>query len=95
MEAIQCQKRLLCYPVDGDQFVNCGYIVNVWRIGVRLGGFGKKNVDEGLKRVMEEDEMGNRLRKLYDRTMGDEANSRAVSNLTAFIDQLKMLTVGY
>lgn len=62
MEAIQCQKRLLCYPVAGDQFVNCGYIVDLWRIGVRLGGFGEKDVEEGLKRVMEEDEMGNRLR---------------------------------
>ncbi|XP_062027117.1 UDP-glycosyltransferase 82A1 [Rosa rugosa] len=94
MEAIQCQKRLLCYPVAGDQFVNCGYVVNLWRIGVRLGGFGEKDVEEGLKRVMEEDEMGNRLRKLYERTMGDEANSRAGSKLTDFIDQLKMLTLG-
>lgn len=95
MEAIQCQKRLLCYPVAGDQFVNCGYIVNMWRIGVRLVGFGEKDVEEGLKRVMEDDEMGNRLRKLYERTMGDEANSRAGSNLTGFMDKLKMLTLGY
>ncbi|XP_050379868.1 UDP-glycosyltransferase 82A1 [Argentina anserina] len=94
MEAIQCHKRLLCYPVAGDQFVNCGYIVNLWRIGVRLGGFGVKDVEEGLKRVMEEDEMGNRLRKLCERTMGDEANNRAVSNLKTFTGQLKMTTVG-
>ncbi|KAM1666753.1 hypothetical protein ACFX1X_046341 [Malus domestica] len=95
MEAIQCQKPLLCYPVAGDQFVNCAYIVKVWRIGVRLSGFGQRDVEEGLRRMMEEDEMSKRMRKLNERTMGDEANLRAVSNLTAFTDQNKMFRLGY
>ncbi|CAB4304515.1 unnamed protein product [Prunus armeniaca] len=96
MEAIQCQKPLLCYPVAGDQFVNCAYIVKVWRIGVKLIGFGQKDVEEGLKKVVEDAEMSNRLRKLNERTMGDEANLRVVANLSAFIDdQLKILTLGF
>jgi UDP:flavonoid glycosyltransferase YjiC (YdhE family) len=93
MEAIQCQKRLLCYPVAGDQFINNKYIVEVWKIGVKLNGFGLKDVEEGLRRVMEDSEMQNRLRRLHERTMGEEAKSRVMSNLTAFIDHLNILTI--
>ncbi|XP_041002960.1 UDP-glycosyltransferase 82A1 [Juglans microcarpa x Juglans regia] len=94
MEAIQCQQRLLCYPVAGDQFVNCKYNVEVWGIGVKLNGFGQKDVAEGLRRVMDQDSeiWKNRLRRLYERTMGEEANSRVLSNLKAFIDDLKSIT---
>ncbi|KAL5581621.1 hypothetical protein UlMin_014063 [Ulmus minor] len=88
MEAIQCQKRLLCYPVAGDQFVNCNYIVKVWKIGVRISGFGERDVEEGFRRVMEDLEMGNRLKKLCERTVGDEASSRVMANLMAFTDGL-------
>ncbi|KAM4071435.1 hypothetical protein ACB094_11G062100 [Castanea mollissima] len=88
MEAIQCQKRLLCYPVAGDQFINNKYIVEVWKIGLQLNGFGRKDVEEGLRRVMEDTEMQNRLKRLHERTMGDEAKSRVMSNLTAFIHDL-------
>jgi UDP:flavonoid glycosyltransferase YjiC (YdhE family) len=93
MEAIQCQKSLLCCPVAGDQFINDKYIVEVWRIGVKLNGFGQKDFEEGLRKVMEDSEMKNRLRRLYERTMGDEANSGAMSNLTAFIDELKIMSL--
>lgn len=94
MEAIQCQKRLLCYPVAGDQFINNKYIVEVWKIGLQLNGFGRKDVEEGLRRVMEDTEMQNRLKRLHERTMGDEAKSRVMSNLTAFIHDLNLITLG-
>jgi UDP:flavonoid glycosyltransferase YjiC (YdhE family) len=93
MEAIQCQKPLLCCPVAGDQFINDKYIVEVWRIGVKLSGFGQKDFEEGLRKVMEDGEMKSRLRRLYDRTMGEEANLGAMSNLATFVDDLKIITL--
>ncbi|KAJ8759698.1 hypothetical protein K2173_009799 [Erythroxylum novogranatense] len=89
MEAIQCQKRLLCYPVAGDQFLNCGYIVQKWRIGVQINEFGLKDIEEGLKTVMEDNEMGCRLKTLYEKTMGEEASSKTRSTLTEFIDDIQ------
>ncbi|XWS47454.1 hypothetical protein CRYUN_Cryun14cG0153300 [Craigia yunnanensis] len=85
MEAIQCQKRLLCYPVAGDQFVNCKYIVKVWKIGVKINGFGQKDVEEALRKVTEDSEMEERLMTLYQRSMGKEASSGVVANLKAFL----------
>ncbi|ESQ47646.1 hypothetical protein EUTSA_v10020711mg [Eutrema salsugineum] len=71
MEAVASCRRLVCYPVAGDQFVNCKYIVDVWKIGVRMSGFGEKEVEDGLRKVMEDKEMGERLKKLKDRAMGN------------------------
>lgn len=89
LEAIQCQKRLLCYPVAGDQFVNCAYIVNVWQIGVRIHGFGQRDLEEGMRKVMEDSEMNKRLSKLNERIMGEEAGLRVMTNITTFTDNLK------
>ncbi|KAG4139411.1 hypothetical protein ERO13_D07G190700v2 [Gossypium hirsutum] len=92
MEAIQCRKRLLCYPMAGDQFVNCKYIVKVWKIGVKVKGLGQKDVEEAVKKVMKDEEMEERLRKIYHRTMGEETSSRVAGNLKAFVlglDQLQ------
>ncbi|KAK8491258.1 hypothetical protein V6N13_127961 [Hibiscus sabdariffa] len=85
MEAIQCRKRLLCYPVAGDQFVNCKYIVKVWKIGVKMNGLGLKDVEEAVKKVTEDEEMEGRLMNIYQRTMGEEASSRVVGNFKDFI----------
>lgn len=93
VEAVQCQKRMLCYPIAGDQFLNCNYIVRVWKIGVKISGFGKKDVEDGLRKLAEDKEMGPRLRKLRERTMGDKAVFRARANLRAFADFLEKQTV--
>ncbi|KAK3014295.1 hypothetical protein RJ639_008813 [Escallonia herrerae] len=89
LEAIQCKKRLLCYPVAGDQFVNCYYIANVWQVGVRICGFGEKDVEQGIKSVMEDEEMNQRLEKLNERILGKEARLRVVDNFSAFIGGLR------
>ncbi|KAG7024681.1 UDP-glycosyltransferase 82A1, partial [Cucurbita argyrosperma subsp. argyrosperma] len=94
MEAIQCRKRLLCFPVAGDQFLNCGYVVKVWRIGLKLNGFGEKEVEEGVRKVMEDGEMKVRLMKLHERIMGEEANSRVNSSFTTFIKDINNLSFG-
>ncbi|XP_057726350.1 UDP-glycosyltransferase 82A1 [Arachis stenosperma] len=65
LEALQFRVRLLCYPLAGDQFLNCAYIVQVWRVGVRLNGFGERDVDEGVGRVMQDEHMDARLASLH------------------------------
>lgn len=93
MEAIQSGKRLLCYPVAGDQFINCAYIVKMWKIGIRVNGFGKRDIEDGLKKLKEDSEMKHRLMNLYMRTMGDDgARARVMNNLTGFVDDLSKLT---
>lgn len=88
LEALQFQKRLLCYPVAGDQFVNCAYIVQVWRVGLRLNGLGHKDVEEGLTRVMEEDkDMDTRLMKLRERIMGMQGDDDFM--FKAFVQDIK------
>ena len=62
LEAIQHGVRLLCYPVSGDQFINCAYITGVWRIGLRLdGGMSRDDVGAGIGRVMDDGDEGRRL----------------------------------
>lgn len=69
LEALQFRKKLLCYPLAGDQFLNCAYIVEVWRVGLRLNGLGLKDVEERVEKLMEDKEMSNRLDTLYERFM--------------------------
>jgi hypothetical protein len=93
LEALQFQKKLLCYPVAGDQFLNCAYIVEVWRVGLRLNGLGQKDVIEGLANVMEDKEMSTRLMTLYERIMGGihshNTNKTGSFLLKSFVEQLK------
>jgi hypothetical protein len=94
LEALQFQKKLLCYPVAGDQFLNCAYIVEVWRVGLRLNGLGQKDVIEGLANVMEDKEMSTRLMTLYERIMGgihshNNNNKTGSFLLKSFVEQLK------
>ncbi|KAI3988558.1 hypothetical protein MKX01_011455 [Papaver californicum] len=96
VEAIQCGKKLLCYPVAGDQFVNCTYIVDVWGIGEKMNGIGKTDVEEGVKRVMKgkgSEEMEEKVMKMKVRLNSEEGCLRAVSNLTDFLDHIKKSTV--
>ncbi|KAF8040822.1 hypothetical protein BT93_B2907 [Corymbia citriodora subsp. variegata] len=92
VEAVQFGRRMLCWPVAGDQFVNCKYIVEVWRVGVRLRGFGEKEVEDGVRQVMEDGEMGVRLAELKERMMTVKASSRAVANMAGFVEDLKRMT---
>ncbi|CAN6990726.1 unnamed protein product, partial [Brassica rapa subsp. trilocularis] len=89
MEAVASYRRLVCYPVAGDQFVNCKYIVDVWKIGVRMSGFGEREVGDGLRKVMEDEEIGERLKKLRDKAMGNEARLYSDKMFTLFKDEIK------
>ncbi|XP_021731985.1 UDP-glycosyltransferase 82A1-like [Chenopodium quinoa] len=89
MEAIQGKKCLLCFPVAGDQSLNCEYIVNVWKIGVKMNGFSVKDVSDGVKRVMEDREMKKRIEALNMRVMGEKASLEVKDNLFGFMNDLK------
>ncbi|KAI6698774.1 hypothetical protein NL676_018893 [Syzygium grande] len=92
VEAVQFGRRMLCWPVAGDQFVNCKYIVEVWRVGVRLGGFGEREVEDGVRLVMEDGKMGARLAELKERMMTAKASSKAMANMAGFVEDLKSVT---
>ncbi|XP_047306272.1 UDP-glycosyltransferase 82A1 [Impatiens glandulifera] len=88
LEAIQCQKPLLCYPIAGDQFVNCAYVVDAWKIGSRLGGFQQRDVEEGLRQAMDEGDMRKIIARLNERVMGKHSSLQVNANLTSFVDSL-------
>ncbi|KAK9052566.1 hypothetical protein SSX86_029195 [Deinandra increscens subsp. villosa] len=91
IEAIQSKVKLLCYPIAGDQFVNCDYIVKIWRIGIMLDDFGEEDVHRSLERVMNDKEMEQRLVKMNQRVYGMETILRVSSNLTKFVDDYSKL----
>ncbi|KAL0444415.1 UNVERIFIED_CONTAM: UDP-glycosyltransferase 82A1 [Sesamum latifolium] len=88
MEAIQCKKPLLCYPIAGDQFLNCAYIVSTWKIGVKIEGFGIEEVEDGIIKVAEDDQVSWRIERLYEKLYGKEGSSKAMANLSTFIQDL-------
>ncbi|KAK3444667.1 hypothetical protein EUGRSUZ_A00894 [Eucalyptus grandis] len=91
VEAVQCGRRMLCWPVAGDQFVNCKYIVESWRVGVRLGGFREREVEDGVRQVMDDGEMGVRLAELKERMMTSKASSKAAANMAGFLEDLRRM----
>uniref|UniRef100_A0A7N0TF06 Glycosyltransferase n=1 Tax=Kalanchoe fedtschenkoi TaxID=63787 RepID=A0A7N0TF06_KALFE len=89
IEAIQFQKKLLCYPIAGDQFINCKFVVDVWKIGMRVHCFQQKDLEEGIQMVTGNDEMGSRLAKLKEIFMGRKAISGAANSLAVFIRHIQ------
>uniref|UniRef100_J3LF30 Uncharacterized protein n=2 Tax=Oryza brachyantha TaxID=4533 RepID=J3LF30_ORYBR len=94
LEAIRHGVRMLCYPMAGDQFINCAYIVRVWEIGFRLGSTNRGEVERCVGRIMEGED-GRRLQEkmdeLRERVMAGEASSSCVAkrNIEAFVDGIK------
>ncbi|KAL3568860.1 hypothetical protein D5086_028750 [Populus alba] len=77
------------------KFVNCAYITEKWKIGVKINGFGEKEMEQGLRRVMEDHTMNDKLTRLHEITMGEEASVVMMSNLTTFVNDFKEQTNGY
>ncbi|KVH95845.1 UDP-glucuronosyl/UDP-glucosyltransferase [Cynara cardunculus var. scolymus] len=89
IEAIQNKVKLLCYPIAGDQFVNCDYIVKIWQIGIKMDAFAEEDVHRSLVKVMEDIEMEKRLVKMNKRIFGMETSLMVTSNLTNFVNHHK------
>ncbi|WVZ74486.1 hypothetical protein U9M48_022665 [Paspalum notatum var. saurae] len=93
LEAIQHGVRLLCYPVSGDQFINCAYIVKMWETGMRLWSTKRGVVEDCVTRIMEGDEgrrMQEKVNELRQRVMMGEARCAAKRNLDSFVDGIIM-----
>jgi hypothetical protein len=89
LEAIQHGVRLLCYPMSGDQFINCAYIVKVWETGIRLCSTKRSVVEDCVERIMEGEEgrrMQEKVDELRKRVMMGEARCAANGNLDSFVD---------
>lgn len=85
LEALQFQKKLLCYPV-----VNSAYVVQVWRVGLKLNiGLEPKDVEEALVRFIQDKEMDTRLRIFNQRIMGGNNNKTGTLMLKTFLQDLK------
>ncbi|EAY86811.1 hypothetical protein OsI_08188 [Oryza sativa Indica Group] len=88
LEAIRHGVRMLCYPVAGDQFINCAYIVRAWGVGIRLRSADRGEVVDCVRRIMEGED-GRRLREkldeLRERVMAGEALCVAKRNIEEFI----------
>ncbi|XP_062183658.1 UDP-glycosyltransferase 82A1-like [Phragmites australis] len=92
LEAVQHGVRLLCYPVSGDQFINCAYITGLWEIGLKLGSMSRDDVKDRIARIMEGDD-GRRLqenvRLLREKVVTTEARRSADRNVRSFVDEIK------
>ncbi|KAJ1271938.1 hypothetical protein BS78_06G164600 [Paspalum vaginatum] len=92
LEAVRSGVRTLCYPVSGDQFINCAYITGAWGVGLRLRAMTRADVAAGVARVMD-GELGARLRDkvraLRDRVVTAEARRAADRNVGAFVDDVR------
>ncbi|KAF8692927.1 hypothetical protein HU200_039287 [Digitaria exilis] len=89
LEAIQHGMRLLCYPVAGDQFINCAYIVKMWQTGIRLWSTERSVVEDCVERIMDGEEgrrMQEKVVELRERVLLDETRCAAKRNLDSFVD---------
>uniref|UniRef100_A0A0E0K2Q7 Glycosyltransferase n=1 Tax=Oryza punctata TaxID=4537 RepID=A0A0E0K2Q7_ORYPU len=88
LEAIRHGVRLLCYPVAGDQFINCAYIVKAWEIGIRLRSTDRGEVEDCIGRIMEGEDgrrLQEKLDELRESVMAGEALCIAKRNIEDFI----------
>ncbi|KAH9620933.1 hypothetical protein KSS87_010174 [Heliosperma pusillum] len=88
MEAIECRKTMLCFPVAGDQFLNCEYIVNVWGIGVKMNAVCFADLSDGINRVMEDWSMKKRIEELKEKVMGEEAIVKIKNDMLFFVNDV-------
>ncbi|OAY78764.1 UDP-glycosyltransferase 82A1 [Ananas comosus] len=92
VEALKCAKRLLCYPISGDQFVNCEYIEGVWGIGLRVDTMDLGELRGCVEKVMggrEGEEMQRRVDELRREVLQGKTSVRAKNNLQLFVDSIK------
>lgn len=94
LEAALHGKRMLCYPIAGDHFVNAAQIVGVWGAGIRLEeGCGCGDVAEGIRRVMggrEGEKVQKGVEELRRKVVEEKGRAEAMDNLQSFINASKL-----
>ncbi|TVU24217.1 hypothetical protein EJB05_26638, partial [Eragrostis curvula] len=91
LEALRHGVRMICYPICGDHFINCAYVVNMWEAGIALPSSDGNDVKDCVERVMEGEE-GRRLQEkvnqLRSMITGDTM-CVANRNLDVFMEGIK------
>ncbi|KAG6519491.1 UDP-glycosyltransferase 82A1-like [Zingiber officinale] len=94
VEAALHGKRMLCYPIAGDHFVNAAQIAGVWGAGIRLEeGCGCGDVAEGIRRVMggkEGEKVQKGVEELRRKVVEEKGSAEAMANLQSFLDASKL-----
>ncbi|KAL8170413.1 hypothetical protein V2J09_022217 [Rumex salicifolius] len=90
-EAILSKKCLICFPLGGDQLLNCVYIVDLWKIGVRIEDFGVREITDNVNWVMSDANMKRQVMKLSENFMGEEARLKMTANVKYFLNSLNNL----
>ncbi|KAJ3673843.1 hypothetical protein LUZ60_005835 [Juncus effusus] len=95
MEGVKNGVHFLCWPYFGDQFVNQGYICDLWKVGLRLiendnGIVTKERVNLKLKQLISDDRMKMRAEEMKKmvRKCATEGGS-SFENLNRFIESMK------
>ncbi|XP_057833957.2 linamarin synthase 2-like [Cryptomeria japonica] len=101
LESISMGVPMLGWPYFFDQFLDCRFCNDVWKIGIDLeGADGDENVvvkreeiEKGVRRLMEAEELRKRGRELKEaalKAIGQGGSS--FNNLNRFIDDMKQLS---
>lgn len=91
LEALRHGVRMICYPICGDHFVNCAYVVNVWEAGIALPSCDQKDVKDCVDRVMGQGEEGRRLQEKVNQlrqVITGEAMCVARRNINLFMEEV-------
>ncbi|KAL6861267.1 hypothetical protein ACP4OV_016967 [Aristida adscensionis] len=93
-EAVQHGVRMVCYPICGDHFITCAYIVRMWGVGIALPSSGQDDVKDCVERVMDGEE-GRRLQEKVDElrervmAMAGEVRRVASTSLDLFVERIR------
>ncbi|KAL6641168.1 hypothetical protein ACP70R_019349 [Stipagrostis hirtigluma subsp. patula] len=92
LEAVRHGVRMICYPISGDQLINCAYIVKMWEAGITLVSTDRSDVKDCIDMVME-GEVGRRLQdkvnELREMVMVGDARRIAKRNLDLFVEEIR------
>eukprot|EP01018_Ginkgo_biloba_P040850 Gb_19779 [translate_table: standard] len=98
LESISMGVPMICWPYYADQFLNCAYVVEQWKIGVCLsvnedGIIEKKEIQNAVRRMLLENEgaeIRNRVTKLKESaTDAVKKGGSSSTNFHAFLNFMK------
>uniref|UniRef100_A0A0C9S3X5 Glycosyltransferase n=1 Tax=Wollemia nobilis TaxID=56998 RepID=A0A0C9S3X5_9CONI len=73
LESISMGVPIIGWPFNGDQFLDCRFAKEVWKVGIDF-----EDVDVNDKRLLRRDEVENAVRRLMQTCEGEELRKRAL-----------------
>lgn len=94
MEGVCGGVPFLCWPYFADQFLNQSYIVEVWRVGLRLekgrsGVVAAGEIVEKVEILLGDGGYKDRVRSLGSKTVESVRGGSSCKNLTSFVEWIK------